>query len=132
MITGFHRVTPSSLKKNGSTLLVGIALGMIITGLAFAGRGDIEKGKSIYRESCRHCHGLAGQGDGEMGEYLDPRPANLASPGTQTKSDQELKDVILQGRAGTAMAGFEGAMEEDQLNDLLAYLRSLKLYNATP
>ncbi|MGD9852361.1 MAG: cytochrome c [Nitrospirales bacterium] len=61
-----------------------------------------------------------------MGEYLDPPPANLASPGTQTKSDQELKDVILKGRTGTSMAGFEGALDDNQLNDLIAFLRSLK------
>ena len=66
------------------------------------------------------------KGDGEMSEYLEPRPADLASEATQAKSDEELKDVILKGRTGTAMAGFEGALGEAQLNDLLAYLRSLK------
>ncbi|MDH5564594.1 MAG: cytochrome c [Nitrospirota bacterium] len=87
---------------------------------------DIQKGKVIYQESCQHCHGFAGKGDGEMASYLTPPPSNLASQTTQAKSDKELKDVIMKGREGTAMAGLEGALEESQLIDLLAYLRSLK------
>lgn len=104
-----------------------IMLGVLwpVTAIA-AGNGDSEKGKDLFRESCRHCHGFAGKGDGEMADYLEPRPSNLASQPTQAKSDKELKDVILKGRAGTAMVGFEGAFEESQMIDLLAYLRSLK------
>jgi mono/diheme cytochrome c family protein len=88
--------------------------------------GDNSKGKNLFRESCQHCHGLTGKGDGEMAKYLEPRPSNLAGQATQEKSDKELKDVILKGREGTAMVGFEGAIEKSQLIDLLAYLRSLK------
>jgi mono/diheme cytochrome c family protein len=116
----------ASNKKVGVTLFVGIGLGILMAGMAVAGAGDIEKGKTLYRQSCGHCHGLDGKGDGEMGGYLNPPPANLASEKTQSKSDAELKDVIMKGRSGTAMEGFEGALEEDQFNDLFAYLRSLK------
>ena len=104
-----------------------VMMSVILPGGSFAaGKGDSEKGKTIFQESCQHCHGFTGKGDGEMAEYLDPRPSNLVSQTTQTKSDAELKDTILKGKEGTSMAGFEGAFEEQQLNDLLAYLRSLK------
>ena len=116
--------------KMAGQIWVGVVvfmLSLLCSGMAIAaGNGDSEKGKDLFRESCRHCHGFAGKGDGEMADYLEPRPSNLASQTTQAKSDKELKDVILMGRAGTAMAGFEGALEEFQLNDLIAYLRSLK------
>lgn len=114
-------------RAKSARIVVAIILGIILLGTSFAaGNGDSEKGKDLFRESCQRCHGLTGKGDGEMGNYLDPRPSNLASQATQEKSDKELKDVILKGREGTAMAGFEGAIEESQLTDLLAYLRSLK------
>lgn len=104
-----------------------IFLGVLWSGTTIAaGKGDSEKGKNIFRESCQHCHGFTGKGDGEMASYLTPPPSNLASETTKAKSDKELKDVIMKGREGTAMAGMEGALEESQLNDLLAYLRSLK------
>ena len=102
-------------------------LGLLAVGPSTVGAaGDVEKGKDIYRESCRHCHGFSGQGDGEMAEYLNPRPANLTSQTTQAKTDQELQEVILKGRTGTSMVGFEGALEEAQLKNLLAFIRSLK------
>jgi mono/diheme cytochrome c family protein len=126
MIRCFSRMKYAIKKKAGATLFVGLALGVIMAGFAVGGSGDIEKGKTLYRQSCGHCHGLDGKGDGEMGGYLNPPPANLASEKTQSKSDAELKDVIMKGRSGTAMEGFEGALEEDQFNDLFAYLRSLK------
>jgi mono/diheme cytochrome c family protein len=104
-----------------------ILLGVMWSGTTIAaGNGDSEKGKDIFRQSCQHCHGFTGKGDEEMASYLTPPPSNLASEATQAKSDKELKDVIMKGREGTAMAGLEGALEESQLIDLLAYLRSLK------
>jgi mono/diheme cytochrome c family protein len=126
MIGCFHWMKSAEKKKCGVSLFVGFALGMMTAGLAVAGAGDIEKGKTFYRQSCGHCHGLEGKGDGEFGGYLNPPPANLASEITQSKSDTDLKDVIMNGRSGTAMVGFEGVLEEEQWNDLLAYLRSLK------
>lgn len=126
MIRRFNWMKHANNKKYGVTLFVGLGLGILMAGMAVAGEGDIEKGKTLYRQSCGHCHGLDGKGDGEMGGYLNPPPANLASEKTQSKSDAELKDVIMKGRSGTAMEGFEGALEEAQFNDLFVYLRSLK------
>lgn len=61
-----------------------------------------------------------------MGGYFNLPPANLASEQTQFKSDAEFEEVIMKSWADTAMEGFEGVLDEDQWNDLLAYLRSLK------
>ena len=70
--------------------------------------------------------GAAGKGDSDMAAYLSPPPANLTAKGTQSKTDAQLRKVILEGRPGTAMTGYEGAFEEPQLSDLIAYIRSLK------
>lgn len=126
MIRRVDRVKSGNQKKEGFILLVGVAIGIMMAGLAVAEAADIEKGKTLYRQSCGHCHGLDGKGDGEMGGYLNPPPANLASEKTQSQSDADLKAVIMNGRSGTAMVGFEGALEEAQFADLLAFLRSLK------
>jgi mono/diheme cytochrome c family protein len=120
------RVKSGNQQKDGFILLVGVVIGIMMAGLAVAEAADIEKGKTLYRQSCGHCHGLDGKGDGEMGGYLNPPPGNLASEKTQSQSDADLKAVIMNGRSGTAMVGFEGALDEAQFADLLAYLRSLK------
>lgn len=126
MIRRVDRVKSGKQKKDGFILWVGVVIGIMMAGLAVAEAADIEKGKALYRQSCGHCHGLDGKGDGEVGGYLNPPPANLASEQTQSQSDADLKAVIMNGRSGTAMVGFEGALDEAQFANLLAYLRSLK------
>ncbi len=126
MIRRFNLVKHGNPRKGAWVLFVGLAVGIMMAGLAVANAGDIEKGKTLYRQTCGHCHGLDGKGDGELGGYLNPPPANLASEKTQSKSDAELKEVIMNGRSGTAMVGFKETMKEDQFSDLFAYLRSLK------
>ncbi len=93
---------------------------------AEAPRGNPEAGKKIYLESCQSCHGPTGKGDSAMAAYLTPPPFDLSAKPTQAKPDAELRKIILKGRPGTAMAGFEGAFEEAQLNDLIAYIRSIQ------
>ena len=126
MIKRVDRVKSGKQKKDGFILWVGVVIGIMMAGLAVAEAADIEKGKALYRQSCGHCHGLDGKGDGEVGGYLNPPTANLASEQTQSQSDADLKAVIMNGRSGTAMVGFEGALEDTDLIDLIAYVRSLK------
>lgn len=90
------------------------------------GRVNPEAGKKIYLESCQNCHGPTGKGDSDMAAYLTPPSANLTARATQEKTDVQLRKIILEGRPGTAMTGYEGAFEEPQLSDLIAYIRSLK------
>lgn len=90
------------------------------------GKANPEAGKKIYSESCQNCHGPTGKGDSEMAAYLSPPPANLTAKATQSKTDAQLRKVILEGRPGTAMTGYQGAFEEAQVADLIAYIRSLE------
>jgi len=122
----FSRMKQRNPRRSFSILVVGLALIMVMTNLALAGGGDVEKGQTLFRQTCGHCHGLNGKGDGAMAGYTNPPPANLTSQKTQSKSDEELKDVIMNGRSGTSMVSFKDAITEGQFNDLLAYLRSLK------
>ncbi|MEO8326527.1 MAG: cytochrome c [Nitrospirota bacterium] len=124
----FSRMKQKTPMRSVSIVVVGLALIMVMTTLALAGGGDIEKkkGQTLFRQTCGHCHGLNGKGDGAMAGYTNPPPANLTSQKTQSKSDDEIKDVIMNGRSGTSMVSFKDAITEGQFHDLLAYLRSLK------
>mgnify|MGYP000889233246 CR=1 FL=1 len=55
-----------------------------------------------------------------------PAPANLTSKATQEKTDAQLRKVIQEGRPGTAMTGYAAAFDEEKLDDIMAYIRSLK------
>jgi mono/diheme cytochrome c family protein len=108
--------------------LVVLVLALAQFTMAASSTGNPEAGRKIYLESCQSCHGPTGRGDSDMAAYLTPPPANLAAKKTQAKTDAELRKTILEGRAGTAMASYEGTFEEVQLADIIAYIRSLNPY----
>lgn len=105
----------------GLWLLCGIFLGSILVGHA---GGNPKTGEEIFLENCQHCHGPQGKGNGELAEYLDPPPGNLTSANTQSRTDAELRTIILEGRPGTKMRGFE-IFEDHEILDLLAFIRTL-------
>lgn len=109
-----------------SLLLAGIVPGLAQLTAAAPPKGSPEAGKKIYLESCQNCHGPTGRGDSDMAAYLTPPPAYLTAKATQSKTDAELRKIILEGRSGTAMSSYDGAFDEAQLDDLIAYIRSLK------
>jgi mono/diheme cytochrome c family protein len=44
---------------------------------------SFERGKKIYLIHCAHCHGLAGDGQGWDGQYLNPQPADFREMATK-------------------------------------------------
>ena len=86
---------------------------------------DPEAGERIYKRNCVNCHGVAGQGDGAAAARLDPKPADLTSAKTQAKPDAELLETIKLGRPGTAMPGWTSEIDEREMRDVVAYIRTL-------
>ena len=87
--------------------------------------GDKNKGEQVSQQYCQVCHGPQGKGDGPVGMSLKPPPANLASEKVKSKPDSELLNTIRKGRAGTAMPGWENDLSEQQINDVIAHVRTL-------
>jgi mono/diheme cytochrome c family protein len=115
-----------SSRRAVSLFVIVVVLGLVQTTIAASPKANPDAGKKIYLESCQSCHGPTGKGDSDMAAYLTPPPANLTGKATQSKTDAQLRKTILEGRPGTAMSSYDGAFEESQLADLLAYIRSLK------
>lgn len=103
-----------------------ILLALVPFGVAVSGQANPEAGKKLYLANCQNCHGPAGKGDSEMAAYLAPPPADLTAKATQSKTDTQLRKVIMEGRSGTAMTGYAASLSEAQVDDVLAYIRSLK------
>ena len=104
----------------GVWLLLGIFMGNVMVGHA----GENTKaGQELFLENCQHCHGAQGKGNGEMAEYLDPPPGDLTSARTQSRTVEELRTIIMEGRPGTKMTGYE-FFEDDEIINLVAFIRS--------
>ncbi len=80
-------------------------------------------GKVVYTANCINCHGTKGLGDGPIGHMLIPPAADLTVIGM--KSDQELLEIIKNGRSGTAMPSWKGNLSAQDITDVLSYVRNL-------
>jgi mono/diheme cytochrome c family protein len=108
---------------------IGCLFALFATVGAIAGEGssvvsDVSKGKSVYQENCATCHGRSGKGDGYT--KLVPPVADLTSSAIQGKLDAELIKTIHAGRPNSAMGSWRLALSEEEIQDVVAYLRTLK------
>lgn len=103
--------------------LIGLALWLIM-GVEVKGQEvSGEKGKGLYQRLCSACHGKVGTGDGYA--LFDPPPADLKAPATQKKTDEELLNTIRNGHPNTAMGTWKYALSEEEMREVLAYIRTL-------
>ena len=84
-----------------------------------------EQGAVTFKSTCANCHGDEGRGDGPASSALNPMPKNLAELQTQV-GDDYLYWKISDGSLGTAMVGWKGILTEEQIWELVAFIRTLK------
>lgn len=56
----------------------------------------------------------------------NPRAADFTSAASQKKSEAELLATIENGRPPTAMEAWKGHLSDGQIQDVLAYVKSLR------
>lgn len=111
------------------SLFVGITLagfgGGSLKDLKTSGKEyDPVAGREIYTNTCIRCHGIDGKG--AMGISLVPKPADLSSQGIQGRLDASLYKRIHDGKPNTAMGAWSAALSDDEIWDVLAYVRTLR------
>lgn len=113
---------------------VGCALAVIVFGSSWAAgqtvRGNPQAGQGIYEQQCLRCHGPKLDGNGPDGQYLIVRPANLQSPISRAKTDWELLITISNGVLFSPMHGFRGKLTDQQMLDVLSYIRTVAPFDA--
>lgn len=87
--------------------------------------GRIRSGRMMYEEHCFRCHGLQGHGDGPEADRLIVKPADFHSPRLRAKTDFELWMSAAYGVAYTPMHGWLSHLTEDELLEVLQYVREL-------
>ena len=89
------------------------------------GQAAVSGGADVFKGYCATCHGDGGHGDGPAGAALDPAPKNLAEFQTQV-GDDYLFWRINAGKAGTSMVAWKGILTEEQIWQVISFLRTLK------
>ncbi len=83
-------------------------------------------GAAIFQSNCASCHGDRADGHGIAAVGLTPPPANFRGTDVLARhSDPYLFYRITEGKPGTAMPSFHGALAENERWAVISYLRSL-------
>ena len=88
-------------------------------------RGNPKTGQAIYEQHCLRCHGSKLDGKGPESQDLIVRPTNLQSRASRAKTDWELLVTIANGALFTPMHSFRGKLSDEQMLDVLSYIRSM-------
>ena len=89
-------------------------------------------GQKVYAQHCLSCHGAAGEGNGPEGQVLIVSPANFQSPRSRLKTDLELLVALSNGVVFSPMHGWKGRLTNDEMWDVISYIRTLAPYNPNP
>lgn len=103
------------------SLLTKVVLTAFLASLSAAG-ARAQDAEALYKGKCQPCHGPDGKGDTAAGKKLGAR--DFHSPEVAKMSDAELIEITKKGKG--KMPGYEGKLTDDQIKDLVKYIRSLK------
>ena len=81
-----------------------------------AGEGDPARGEQVFTQNCASCHGPDAAG-GALGP-------TLVSADLGARDDDSLRETISNGRPGTSMPAWSGALSSQNIEDAIAFLRS--------
>jgi len=103
-------------------------------------KGQPSAGKALYEEHCVKCHAADGTGQGSgTGVTLSRERSFLVMPPAisnagflASASDEMMKHVILHGREKQDMPAFANNLSDQEVHDVIAYIRSLDLSAVTP
>lgn len=96
-----------------------------------SGAGPQMSGKEIFERTCARCHGPQGRGNPAAEKFFNTSIPRLDSAHIQTKSDQELRDIISHGRRQMDPVRMQAATVQhllypESVDAVIAYVRTLK------
>jgi mono/diheme cytochrome c family protein len=86
---------------------------------------SLSRGRTLFTLNCVMCHGMNGEGNGQVAALLANKPANLTGIITQSKSDGALFMTITNGVDGRMPPMVENLTVRDRW-DVVNYIRTLK------
>ena len=103
--------------RAGAALVV-----LLVATLSRAAEPDL--GKRVFAERCAPCHGESGGGDGPAAAAIEPKPRNFRDADFwRGRTAEQLRLVVRNGKPGTLMAPFTGALSDAEIDAVVDYLQ---------
>jgi cytochrome c5 len=98
-------------------------IGTMVLGLLLAGSlpAAADDAAALYKSKCQICHGADGKGS-PAGQKMGVR--DFHSPEVAKQSDADLIKITKEGK--NKMPKFEGKLTDDQIKELITFMRGLK------
>lgn len=111
--------------KNISMIICALLLAWVLANVVAAQdlRGHPKRGEGLYQRHCLRCHGESGNGMGPEARHLVVPPANFHLGRHRAKTDAELFIAIQDGVLFSPMHAWRGQLTNEQIKDLVAYIR---------
>jgi len=98
---------------------------------------DVAAGRALYQQYCSVCHGPQGKGNGPAASTMNPKPCDHTDGHYMNAlSDAHLTTVISEGGAAVQrsplMPLWKGTLTSQQIQDVIAYLRTLAVPPSRP
>jgi cytochrome c6 len=106
--------------------IIGGALGLFLASFAFAADVIPQPGQKIFIAKCAQCHGKDAKGLPNMAKVLkvDPGLINLTRAEAVSLTDEAIATIATFGK--NKMPKFKGKLTDEQLQQVVKYLRSLQ------
>lgn len=77
---------------------------------------------SLFKAKCSLCHGADGSSNTSVGKQMNS--PDLRSEAVQKETDKQLAEYVANGK-GKKMPPFKNSLKEDQIEQLVTYIREL-------
>jgi len=118
------------MRKKSFWIFAFSALLLVLAGTDPTWAQNQAEGKKLYLTYCSSCHGDDGKGDGPATQSLPVKPANHTAGAVMNQlTDKFLMEIISKGGSAVGkspmMPAWGGQFKENQLRDIVAYVRSI-------
>jgi mono/diheme cytochrome c family protein len=87
--------------------------------------GNPDRGEAIYKANCLRCHGKLGDGNGPDARDLIVQPKDFHTLESRGRTDFELLLAISNGVLFTPMHSWRGRLKDQEMLDVIRYVRAL-------
>ena len=92
----------------------------------------LKLGRDVYNFRCYFCHGYSGDAKTLAATYLDPKPRDFQSTKPEDMPVERIFAAVKNGKPGTAMKGFTGILNDEEMKAVSEFVRDEFLVKRAP